>query len=184
MSSHVSTVNSYRYITLSQLKRKLAMTWAESTLKNLRAQVRADLDQGLYLAEGLEKPRGDWTLYSHQAKGKDFRHPLAVTDELIKLEEWSRGYYGEDIDFKFELTPQIAQGQLIPDAEVILQVDGQYAVIYLEVERDKEKPKLERYIEYQNKINERINIVFQYYSEMGKLPIHLLVIKERNNFVG
>jgi len=150
MTSLEIIVNSYRYITFEQLYRLLSLTYQKSTLRNLRSQIKADLEADLFRAEGTEKPRGNWTLISHQAKGQELGHALAITEELIDLETWATetGY-----KFRFELTPKI--GNIIPDAEVVLEIEDMFCLIYLEVEWSNNRPKLEKYIEVQNDIKER-----------------------------
>lgn len=171
MTSLEKTVNSYRYISFAQLKRLLSLTYADSTLKNLRRQIRADLKADLYRAEGIERPRGDWILISHQAKGKELGHALAITEELIDFETWAKesGY-----KISFELTPKI--GKIIPDAEVLLQLEDRFSLIYLEVEYSDNRPKLEKYIEAQHDIKERAKHKLGKGKEPKDFHFHLEVV--------
>lgn len=171
MTSLETIVNSYRYITYSQLRRLLSLSYADSTLRNLKKKITADLDEGLYEAEGTEKPRGDWLLKAKGAKATQFDHALAITDELIDFEFWAR-----DMGYKFEFKLNPVIGKIIPDAEIFLKLENMFCLIFLEVEWSNNRPKLEKYIEAQNEIKEYASHKWGDDQEPKDFHFHLKVV--------
>ena len=153
MTYRQSLIISFRYIRLTQLARALQLIhdFTPGTLKNLRSQVRQDVAEGLCrIIEGDLTGRKDVVLASHETRGQDTPHALAVTEEILKLYEWNKnlGY-----KLTFRLTPNY--DGLIPDAEVLLQLEDKYSLLFLELERQG-RPKLDKYIAHQEKIKTEI----------------------------